>query len=163
MNPSNFPNNPLNPSAPEKERGPGFEWRSPHTLYGWPLIHIAFGKDAKGKLRIAKGWIAIGQFAIGMITLAQFGVGILFGFGQFIIGLSAIAQFAFAFFLGIGQFATGYYAIGQLVLAHYGIAQTGFATYFWGPHRKDPEAREAFLHLAKQFGLSIEPWFPVKR
>lgn len=155
---------PKPPSLPEeKEKTSGFEWQSQATFHGWPLIHIAFGKDAHGKLRVAKGWIAIGQFAIGLITIAQFGIGILFGFGQFIIGLSAIAQFAFAAFLGIGQFATGYYAIGQIVLAYYGIAQTGFTTYLWSSHRKDPEAKEAFIYLAKQIGLSIEHWFRAKR
>lgn len=161
MNYSPFSNNP--PASSPQGKGVGFTWRSSQTLYGWPLVHIAFGKDANGKFRIAKGWIAIGQFAIGLITIAQFGVGILFGFGQFILGLSAIAQFAFALFIGIGQFATGYYAIGQIVLAYYGIAQTGFANYLWSAHRKDPKAKEAFIHLAEQIGLSIEHWFRVRK
>lgn len=161
MDNSSFPK----PPSPQEQKGKaiGFEWRSQATFHGWPLVHVAFGKDANGKIRVAKGWIAIGQFAIGMIAFAQFGVGILFGGGQFILGLSAIAQFALAFFLGIGQFATGYYAIGQIVLAYYGIAQSGFATYLWSSHRKDPEAKEAFIHLAKQIGLSIEHWFGSKK
>lgn len=83
-------------------KGTGFEWKSQKTLYGWPLVHIAVGRDAGGRLRVAKGVIAIGQFAVGLVTVAQFGVGLLFGFGQFIFGLTALAQFAVALVLGIG-------------------------------------------------------------
>ena len=63
-------------------------------LGGYPLVHIAFGKDSRGKWRVAKGVIAIGQFALGLITVAQFGVGLLFGFGQFLFGGVVLAQFA---------------------------------------------------------------------
>ncbi len=93
-------------------RGWGIEWKSKTAICGYPLVHVAFGRDAEGRLRVAKGFIAIGQFAIGVVTIAQFGVGMLFGFGQFIIGLNAVAQFAFAAVVGLGQFATGYLAIG---------------------------------------------------
>ena len=74
--------------------GTGFEWKSSRTYGGYPLVHIAFGKDSRGKLRVAKGVIAIGQFALGLVTVAQFGVGLLFGFGQFLIGGFVLAQFA---------------------------------------------------------------------
>jgi len=128
-------------------RGPGFEWRSSQTIAGFPLVHIAFGKDARGKLRVAKGIIAIGQFGLGVITIAQFGVGLLFGFGQFILGCTALAQFAGALWFGIGQFATGYIAIGQFVLADLGLAQMGFARAIWTPERQDPEAVAYFQQL----------------
>ena len=99
----------------------GFEWKSSRTYGGYPLVHIAFGKDSRGKRRVAKGIVAIGQFALGLITVAQFGVGLLFGFGQFLIGGVVLAQFAGALVLGVGQIATGYVAIGQVVLAYYGL------------------------------------------
>ena len=72
-------------------KGSGVDWKSSQTLFGYPLLHVAFGRDEHGRLRVAKGIIAIGQFAVGAITVAQFGVGLLFGFGQFIVGLTAIA------------------------------------------------------------------------
>ena len=68
----------------------GYEWRTDAELLGLPIIHVAFGRK-NGKLRVAKGIVAIGQFAFGMITIAQFGVGLLFGLGQFIFGFTAIA------------------------------------------------------------------------
>lgn len=139
--------------ARKEWKGSGIDWKSETTLYGYPLVHIAFGRDRQGKLRVAKGIVAIGQFAVGVITIAQFGVGVLFGFGQFVFGLTAVAQFAVALIFGLGQFATGYIAIGQLALAYYAVAQVGFAKYLWSVERKDIEAVEFFRQLAENLGL----------
>jgi len=68
----------------EEWNGSGYEWRSQAEILGYPLIHIAVGRNKEGKLRIAKGIIAIGQFGIGLITIAQFGIGVIFGFGHFV-------------------------------------------------------------------------------
>ena len=137
--------------------GTGFEWKSARTWGGYPLVHIAFGRDSRGKRRVAKGVVAIGQFAIGLITVAQFGVGVLFGFGQFIFGFTTIAQFAVGIAVGIGQFATGYAAVGQFVLAYYGLAQLGLGKFLWTAGkfgRKDPQAWQFFQswwEVAKNF------------
>ena len=133
--------------ARKEWKGSGFEWKSKTFIYGYPLVHIAFGRDAKGKLRVAKGFIAIGQFAVGVITLAQFGVGFIFGFGQFMLGITSVAQFAIAVVFGVGQIATGYVAIGQFVIAYYGLAQVGFAKYIWSQEIKNLEAVEFFRQL----------------
>lgn len=95
----------------------GYEYKSRATLFGWPLVHVAFGRDRNGRLRVAKGVIAIGQFGIGAITFAQFGVGLVFGLGQFMLapfaigqfagGLAAAGQFGLGILAGAGQFATG--------------------------------------------------------
>ena len=130
----------------------GFEWRSQAEIVGFPLIHVAIGRK-DGKLRVAKGIIAIGQFAFGLITVAQFGVGLLFGFGQFIFGFTAIAQFAIAIYFGLGQFATGYIAIGQFALGFYALGQIAIGKYIWKPGYFDPEAKKFFIELAKSFGI----------
>jgi hypothetical protein len=132
---------PANPSW----SGTGYEYKSPRTYWGYPLVHIAFGKDSRGKWRVAKGIIAIGQFALGLVTVAQFGVGLVFGFGQFIIGGTVLAQVAGGLMVGVGQIATGYVAIGQVVLAYYGLGQVGLAKFLWSYARKDPEAVRFFL------------------
>lgn len=124
----------------------GFEWRTEMEILGWPLIHVAVGRK-DGKLRVAKGVIAIGQFAFGAFTIAQFGVGAIFGFGQFIFGPVAIAQFAIAIIFGLGQFATGYVAIGQIVFGYYAIGQFALAKYAWMPGHCDPEAKLFFTEL----------------
>lgn len=140
-------------------RGTGYEWQSSQTFLGYPLIHVAFGKDARGKRRVAKGIIAVGQFALGLITVAQFGVGLLFGFGQFIFGFTALAQFAMALYFGVGQIATGYAAVGQVVLAHYGLAQVGWATHLWSPGHRDPQAVEYFRHVLETFQSFSQSWW----
>ena len=124
--------------------GSGFEYKSARTYLGYPFLHIAFGRDRYGKLRVAKGIVAIGQFAFGLVTVAQFGVGVLFGFGQFVLGIAVLAQFAVGF-VAVGQIAAGYVAIGQVVLAYYGLAQAGLAHFLWSPKRHDPEAQKLFL------------------
>jgi hypothetical protein len=129
------------PSKP----GFGFEWKSARTYGGYPLVHIAFGKDSRGKWRVARGIIAIGQFALGLVTVAQFGVGLLFGFGQFLIGSVVLAQIAGGLVLGVGQVATGYVAIGQVVLAYYGLGQIGLGEFLWTISRRDGEAVQFFL------------------
>lgn len=98
-------------------RGWGYEWKSPRTLFGLPVVHIAFGRDENGKMRVAKGIIAIGQFGLGAITIAQFGAAAVLGIGQFVVapiaigqfalGLAAAGQFGIGLLWGAGQMATG--------------------------------------------------------
>ena len=71
-------------------QGSGFEWKSTTEVLGYPFIHIAFGKDANGRRRVARGVIAIGQFGIGLICIAQLGVGFLFGLGQLMVGFTDV-------------------------------------------------------------------------
>ena len=126
----------------------GFEWRSQSELLGWPLIHVAIGRDKKtGKLLVAKGIIAVGQFGIGLITVAQFGIGVLFGFGQLVGGIFTVGQVALGIYFGLGQMATGITAVGQLALGQYVLAQVGFGEYVWSPKIRDPEAVEHFKNL----------------
>ncbi|MBN1574800.1 MAG: hypothetical protein JW984_16510 [Deltaproteobacteria bacterium] len=126
----------------------GYEYRSEAEILGWPVIHVAFGKDAEtGKIIVAKGIIAIGQFGVGLITIAQVGVGLLFGFGQCVAGIIAVGQFALGVCFGLGQFATGLTAIGQLALGRYVLTQIGIGQHVWSPTRKDPEAVEHFANL----------------
>ena len=106
-------------------RGRGYEWKSKTHVFGVPLVHVAVGRNEKGKLRVAKGIVAIGQFGIGAITIAQFGIAGIFGIGQFMLAPIAVGQFAFGLLAagqfgigllaGAGQFATGWLkAIGMI-------------------------------------------------
>lgn len=140
-------------------KGTGFEWKSKTLIFGYPLVHVAFGRDENGKIRVAKGCLAVGQFGIGLITVAQVGFGALFGLGQVMVGMTAIAQFAVTALFGLGQFATGYAAIGQFALGYYGLAQFGLARHLWSMDTRDPEAARFFTEWASQLGLSIGRWF----
>jgi len=126
----------------------GFQWRTEAEILGWPVIHVAFGKDSvTGKVLVARGWIAIGQFGVGLITVAQVGVGALFGFGQCVVGFVCVGQFALGALFGLGQFATGQTAIGQIALGEYILAQIGWGKYMWTMKVKDPEAMAHFTAL----------------
>ena len=128
-------------------QGTGYDWKSRAMLWGIPLVHVAYGRDARGKLRVAKGVIAIGQFGIGAITIAQFGIGVLFGFGQFMLALTAIAQVALTPLCGLGQLATGYIAIGQMAIGYYALGQFAYGVYVWGTNQRDPAALEFFMRV----------------
>ncbi len=140
--------------APKKWIGTGIDWKSRAKVFGIPLIHIAFGRDSKGKRRVAKGIVAIGQFGIGGITIAQFGIGIIFGMGQFMIGLTALAQVAGGILIGVGQIAAGIVTVGQFVVGIYGLAQAGWVNYMWSPTRVDMEA----VALYSTIQLRLEQW-----
>ena len=76
--------------------GWGYEYKSPMTIAGLPLVHISFKYRPNRRPVVAKGVIAIGQFAIGIVNISQFGIGAA-SVSQFTIGIWALAQFAFAY------------------------------------------------------------------
>jgi len=78
--------------------GWGYEYKSGATWLGLPFIHIAFKYRSNGRPVVARGFIAIGQFAVGVITFSQFGIGLL-SISQFTIAAYAIAQFGIAWSL----------------------------------------------------------------
>lgn len=127
--------------------GWGYEWKSSLRIMGIPLIHVAWGRTADGRMRVARGIVAVGQFAVGLFTLAQFGVGLIFGLGQFTTGLLAVGQIALGLAFGLGQVATGYLAMGQLVVAGFGLGQIGVGLHLWTLSQADPEAVRMFQSL----------------
>lgn len=101
--------------ASETWDGYGFEYKSPLTIAGWPLLHISFKYRQNRAPVVARGIIAIGQFGCGVVCISQFGIGIV-SVSQFTIAGYALAQFAIAYSL-IAQF--GLYVAegrGQIVL-----------------------------------------------
>jgi hypothetical protein len=84
--------------AKEKWDGWGFEYKSKLSFFGLPLLHISFKYRHNRRPVVAKGVIAIGQFACGIVTISQFGIG-FFSVSQFTIAVYALAQFAAAYSL----------------------------------------------------------------
>jgi len=115
-------------------RSTSYEWKSEKTLFGLPLVHVAWGRDENGKQRvakgivavgrIAKGVVAVGQVAISGITVGQLSLGLVFSLGQaafgavavgqLAVGLIAVGQFALGLAFAAGLFAAGLKAIGLL-------------------------------------------------
>ena len=95
--------------------GWGIEYKSPLMIAGIPLLHVSFKYRANRMPVVARGVIAIGQFACGVVTISQFGIG-LFSLGQFAIAGVAVAQFALAYSL-VAQFGAYLsHGSGQFVL-----------------------------------------------
>jgi len=145
--------------VPRIDGGIGFEWRTRAEYYGFPLVCVAFGRNGRGGMRVARGWIAVGQFAIGAVTFAQFGLGLVFGLGQFMAAPMVVAQFALGLLFGLGQFATGYVAVGQIAFGYYALCQGGIGWHVWRQGYQDPQAVEFFAGLAERLGL---PFFQGK-
>lgn len=102
--------------ARESWTGWGYEYKSKLTLFGLPLVHIAFKFRPNRTPVVARGILAIGQFGVGIICIAQFGVGV-FTLAQFAVAGFALAQFALAYSLiaQIGLYLDEGY--GQLVFS----------------------------------------------
>jgi hypothetical protein len=88
--------------AKEKWDGWGYEYKSNLSFFGLPFLHVSFKYRANRRPVVAKGIIAIGQFAYGIVTISQFGIG-LFSISQFTVAAYALAQFGVAYSL-IAQF-----------------------------------------------------------
>lgn len=77
--------------------GEGYEWQTAARWLGSPLVHVAFGMDATGRPRTARGVVAIGQRAVGGLAIG------LTAFGIISVGL-----------VSLGLFSTGVVAVGAL-------------------------------------------------
>jgi hypothetical protein len=95
----------------------GFEYISQSRLFGIPLIHVAFGYNPHtGLPRVARGVIAIGNFAFGLIAIGGIAAGglVLSGIG---VGLLALAGIAVGW-VTVGGIAVGAtYAFGGLAFS----------------------------------------------
>ena len=100
-----------------------FEYRSPWTLLGLPLIHIVMGCKQDGKVLPAKGWIAVGGFAYG----------VLFAFGGFAVGTISVGGCSLGL-VAIGGGALGLLAFGGVTLGFWaaGGAALGYLAYGGG-------------------------------
>jgi hypothetical protein len=129
--------------ANHSRRVSGFKWKTQASFFGIPLICVAYGRDERGRPMVAKGFVAVGQFALGGLAIGQFGIGILC-IGQFAAGLVALGQLALSPVVAFGQLAVGTFAIGQFVIGKFGRGQFGWAEYLWSPDRADMEAVAMF-------------------
>lgn len=103
----------------------GYEYKSSLTIFGMPLVHIVYGPSFGGRLKPAKGFIAIGNIAIGVIAIGGFSIGILsiagiglglVCFGGMALGLLGAAGGMSVGYIAVGGVAIGVYAIGGLTI-----------------------------------------------
>jgi hypothetical protein len=106
----------------------GQDRRSAAEVLGWPLWHIATGRDPlTGRWRLARGWYARGQHAQGLMAVGQKAQGWL-AIGQLAYGLVAVGQLGIGLVASVGQLALGgLLAVAQLLVALIGVGQVALA------------------------------------
>ncbi len=93
--------------------GYGYEYKSPTTIGGWPLVHVCSGVDpVTMRLRVARGVVAIGHVAVGVLAIGGVAIGLLTVGGASIGLLMAIGGAALGLGVSVGGFALGSVAIG---------------------------------------------------
>ena len=147
------------PVAPALNRG--LDYRSQATLFGLPWLHVTSGLDPQtGRMRVARGIIAIGDRAIGGIAFGGFALGgVAFGgaaigvvaVGGGALGLISFGGLAIALIAALGggaiaPIAIGGGAVGYLVFG--GAGGKGVGAHVFDSVTHDPVARQFFLPWA---------------
>lgn len=100
-----------------------YEYKSPRTLFGLPLVHINVGHG----LRWARGIFAVGNLATGIVALGGFSAGVLslggiaagaLTFGGIALGGAAIGGLAVGV-LALGGVSLGVLSIGACAIGRY--------------------------------------------
>lgn len=127
-------------------RGLGYEYRSERELFGLPLVHIVNGyalDPVSGRLRIAKGIIAIGPVAVGGLAIGGTSLGVV-SFGGAAFGLIASGGVAVGLLLAIGGLAIGGVALGGAAIGYYAFGGGAWGVHALGGNVQDPNMLEVF-------------------
>jgi hypothetical protein len=130
------------------------EFRSKTTIFGIPLLHIAFGLDPKtGRKRVARGVIALGDVAVGAFAAGGVAMGGV-AFGGVSVGLVSLGGLALGLVLAVGGLAVGSLAFGGLALGgvalgggavgYYALGGYGLGMHTLAGNHQDPEAMAFF-------------------
>jgi len=145
------------PSCGYSPKGAGslfcWEYKSQRTLCGLPLVHVVMGPaidPATGKVRIAKGIVAVGGVvAVGWLAISGVAVGLI-AFGGVGLGLlAAIGGFAIAGGFALGGCAVGFLAIGGCAIGYYALGGAAFGIHALGSNAQDPQLQELLDSLRK--------------
>ena len=122
--------------SPRRRRLPR-PFRSQATLWGLPLVCVAYGRDPQtGAPRWAKGVIAIGDRALGVVAIGGLAVG---GVTMGGVSLGVVS---------LGGLAIGAVAVGGLTIGYYALAGLALGAHVLGATATDPQAEEFFKRWA---------------
>ncbi len=129
---------------PAAKKLKSIRYTSRWTVAGWPLVSIAFGPDAdSGELKgVARGIIALGDYAIGFVAIGGISVGGI-SIGGVALGGLALGGVALGGLI-LGGASVGVVAAGGAAIGHYARGGAVIGNYVASPKRKDPEAVELF-------------------
>jgi hypothetical protein len=115
---------PLREPGPPAGWPPGqvwnYEYKSQKKIFGLPLVHVVYGPAWGRGLKPAKGFIAIGNIAIGVVSVGGLSAGV-FCLGGIGFGLVTVAGLAFGLGLAVGGVAVGYLAVGGMAVGIYAL------------------------------------------
>lgn len=147
------------------ERFQSFEYKSKRTLFGMPLLHVTSGIDpATGQKRVARGFFAFGDLAVGVVAFGGYARGIfacgglavgVVAFGGMSVGLVCWGGVALALLLAVGGLAIGPLATGGLAI---GWQAMGGLAVGWHAHGGKVFAQHGMgmdvhaAHVYKAFG-----------
>jgi hypothetical protein len=124
----------------------GYEYRSEAELFGLPLVHVVSGRGidpATGRIRVAKGIIAIGPVAVGGLAVGGLSFGVL-SLGGMAVGLVALGGVAIGVLLALGGLAIGLVAVGGGAVGYYAFGGGALGVHAVGGNAQDPNAVEFF-------------------
>lgn len=150
---------PVQPARPWNEIN--YEYRSQAEVAGWPWLHISFGKDPQtGRMRRARGVIAIGGHATGAVALGVFAFGGL-TWGVFSLGVLATGVLCGGL-LSAGVLSVGLIAAqGVIALAPVALGVTAIGYLAAGVKALGIHAASSAGHVdvkAAAFGDAWLPW-----
>ena len=122
-----------------------FEYVSKRKLFGLPLVHIIMGPSldpATGKIRVAKGIVAIGGIAMGWLAFGGVALGLI-SFGGLGLGLlAALGGLAISGGVAAGGCAIGFFAVGGCAVGYCAIGGGAFGIHALGSNVQDPVLKE---------------------
>jgi len=137
----------------------GLDYRSKATLFGLPWLHVTSGIDPQtGRVRVAKGIIAIGDRAKGVVAFGGMATGGfafgglavgVFAFGGAAFGLVAFGGLAVALLVALGGGAVATVAVGGGAIGYLAFGGGAIGVHVLDAATKDPVARQFFLPWAK--------------
>lgn len=127
-----------------KKKPKTIRYKTRRTLAGWPLVSIAFGPDDESgeSTGMARGIIAIGDYAVGCIAVGGISVGAI-SIGGISLGGLAVGGVALGGLI-LGGASVGVIASGGAAIGHYARGGAVVGNYVASPSRRDPEAVELF-------------------
>jgi len=142
-----------------------FEYKSPWSFLGLPLLHVRSGRQIGKPTHPAIGWIAIGDiaygalfsaggYAVGPISVGAFSCGLL-SIGVISAGALALGGLtSFGLWGAVGSNSIGYFAHGANALAWHAaigfrVVAHDFAVgiHTYAPHANDPAAHAVIDNL----------------
>ncbi len=92
-----------------------YEYVSPITLFGLPLIHINTRRVSCKRPCIAKGIIALGDISIGFLSIGGIAIGII-SLGALSAGIISLGALSLGILLALGGVSVGTLAVGGVAV-----------------------------------------------